>query len=439
MRHRVEISRLMEKHSIDKNGIGKTTLHRLLSELNGAPVSGAAVDYVLTLSDTDHPDSAEPEEVLTAVAIWRSLQMQEDRIDRSFDALDTDHSGKLSREQVRGMLHQLNEGLPVTWTEVDWLIESADVDGDGSLDRTELRAAVAHWYLRVSSRTIAPMTDWRVLIIWGLCVCVALSCALLVASISSIWSVEDTNSWLTTTIMSLVWKMLIFDPIKTLCCGSLLEPIYALLCGEFEADALLDSVEDVVETYTEEFTGAQVGEDVSDTARAATVAAGNKAIFAMGGVGAGKFKRQLAMNRVKNRIRIEMHQHEQDSRELDQRLGLQHTLSSSLYAGKINAKRQSAGLHDTTGLFSAHSKRSVLSAREVQMQRMNESEHTQGVARMIQSARHEGQTVDRELARKAEKSRRRYAGRVASKRRNRNLSIGGFARSAGVHVDPLVD
>jgi hypothetical protein len=202
---------------------------------------------------------------------------------------------------------------------------------------------------------------------------------------------------------------------------------------------LLDSVEDVVETYTEEFTGAQVGEDVSDTARAATVAAGNNAIFAMGGVGAGKFKRQLAMNRVKNRIRIEMHQHEQDSRELDQRLGLQHTLSSSLYAGKINAKRQSAGLHDTTGLFSAHSKRSVLSAREVQMQRMNESEHTQGVARMIQSARHEGQTVDRELARKAEKSRRRYAGRVASKRRNRNLSIGGFARSAGVHVDPLVD
>jgi hypothetical protein len=379
---------------------------------------------------------------VTAVAIWRALQSEQDQIDRCFSKFDIDRSGKLSREELRTMLQQLNDALPVTWTEVDWLIESADTDGDGSLDRNELRAGVAHWYVHVSTRIIAPVTGWRVVLTWTLSACVGLLCTLLVASIASIWSAEDTHSWLSTTFLSLIWKLLIFDPIKTLCCGSLLEPLYALLCGEFETDALLDSVEDVVETYTEEFTGAQVAsaqEDINDAARAATVAAGNNAIFAMGGIGAGKFQRQVAMNRVKKGIRIEMEQHEQDNQVLDKRLGLQHTLSSSLYTDKIYAKRRAAGLVEDLGAFSKRSRQSVISAHRTQMQRVNDSEHVQVAAGMVESARRERKSIDQELSEKAAKSRRRYAGVVASKRRSRNLSIGGFARTSGVHVDPLID
>ena len=137
----------------------------------------------------------------TAVATWCTLRQQQDLIDASFDEFDVDHSGKLSREQVRTMLQQLNDGLPVTWTEVDWTIESADANGDGLLDRQELRAAVACWYLHVSSRVIVPLSGWRAMVPWALCSCVGLVCAMLVASISVKWSVVDTKAWLGTTLL----------------------------------------------------------------------------------------------------------------------------------------------------------------------------------------------------------------------------------------------
>jgi Ca2+-binding EF-hand superfamily protein len=440
-RYRVEVDTLMQQEGCVDGTMGRSTLHRLLNQLNGAPVSDAAVDYVLALSDADHSDIIEPREVATAVATWCTLRQQQDLIDASFDEFDVDHSGKLSREQVRTMLQQLNDGLPVTWTEVDWTIESADANGDGSLDRQELRAAVACWYLHVSSRVIVPLSGWRAMVPWVLCSCVGLVCAMLVASISVKWSVVDTKAWLGTTLLSLVWKLVVFDPIKTLCCGSLLDPFYALICGEFEADALLESVEDVVETYTEEFTGAQVGgqavDDVSRATQAATIAAGNNAIFAMGGLGAGKFHRKVALNRGKRGFKIEMQQHDQDAAAVDRRLGLQHTLSHSRYAEKINAKRQAAGF--STAEFSNRSMRSVISAHQTQMEQVDESEHTQLAALMVASAKREQLSVDESVAAQATAARRRYAGRVANKRRARGLTIGGFARSSGVQVDPLVD
>lgn len=246
IRHRVQVEKLLQDEGCADGSINRKVLQKLLNELNGAPVSSAAVEYVLALSDADHSDAIEPAEVIDAVAIWCTLRDQQDEIDESFDEFDVDRSGKLQREEVRAMLQHLNDGLPVTWTEVDWLIESTDVDGDGSLDRLELRAAVASWYLHVGTRQISPTSGWRSLVPWMMCACVGFACTLLVASVSSLWTARDTKNWLGTTLLSLVWKIFIFDPIKTLCCGSLMEPLFALIQCDLSVDAFLEVVEDVV-------------------------------------------------------------------------------------------------------------------------------------------------------------------------------------------------
>ena len=404
-------------------------------------MSSAAVEYVLALSDADHSDSIEPAEFINAVAIWCTLRQQQDEIDSSFDEFDVDHSGKLSREQVREMLQHLNDDLPVTWTEVDWLIESSDVDGDGSLDRSELRAAVACWYVHVGTRVIKPTSGWRAMLPWVLCGCTALTCSLLVASVSVMWSAGDTKTWLGTTVLGLFWKMVIFDPLKTLFCGSLLEPLMALVTGELSADAFLESMEDVIETYTEEFTGATVGgevvDDISLAAQRSTVAAGNNAVLAMGSVGAGKFQRKVAMSRAKRGIKLDMASLKTDTDLIGQRLELQKTVSHNRYADKVAAKREAAGLVGGGG-FQTRSLGLLLSSRELQMAH-SDHEHTQVAANFVASAALESQSVDDMLAAQAVKQRRRYAGQVATKRRARMMSIGAFARSADVHVDPLID
>ena len=74
-------------------------------------------------------------------------------------------------------------------------------------------------------------------------------------------------------------------------------------------------------------------------------------------------------------------------------------------------------------------------------QQMTHSDHvhTQRAASFVASAARERQSVDEMLAAQQVKQRRRYAGQVATKRPARMMSLGVFARSANVHVDPLVD
>ncbi len=65
----------------------------------------------------------------------------------NFQNYDANNSGAFERGKVRALLTDLNEGIKVTWSEADWVIEAADIDGSGALEQDELRAAINWWYL----------------------------------------------------------------------------------------------------------------------------------------------------------------------------------------------------------------------------------------------------------------------------------------------------
>ena len=129
-------------------------------------------------------------------------------------------------------------------------------------------------------------------------------CALFVALVSVRFSAAVTEAWLLTTLLGLLWKLVIFDPIKALCCGALLEPFYACLTCDLSGmttcrkspclspflpllsllvcmthspncrhrvavDALLEVVEETVEMYTEDFTGTGQDQEEDREAEAA--------------------------------------------------------------------------------------------------------------------------------------------------------------------------
>eukprot|EP01051_Picozoa_sp_SAG22_P003615 SAG22_NODE_178_length_16142_cov_13.187995_16_plen_212_part_00 len=171
---------------------------------------------------------------------------------------------------------------------VDWVIEATDTDGTGRLTRAETRSSVALWYFHMAASPIDPRRGCRAEVPWCYSSAAGVACALMVSkALSSLvlpptrivlsktvpflvvpqvawysvnWSEEKTIAWLEASGLSLIWKLVsckalpfccastvflsktvaflvvpqqqfVFDPLKSLCCGPILEPIATVLCG----------------------------------------------------------------------------------------------------------------------------------------------------------------------------------------------------------------
>jgi Ca2+-binding EF-hand superfamily protein len=204
--------------------ITRDELHRFMQhDLNdGQSVSAQELDYVMLLSDIYDPLQIWPLQIKDALAHWRTLRQQQHEIDAHFERYDRDGTGVLERNEVKCLLNDLNEGIPVSDQEVEWAIHSADMDNSGTLSRAELRAAISSWYLHVAKPRIRITTGACMLLPWLFASLIGCTCALLVALASVRFSPEVTQAWLSTTLLGLMWKMIVFDPIKALCCATLI-------------------------------------------------------------------------------------------------------------------------------------------------------------------------------------------------------------------------
>ena len=217
--------------------------------------------HVLSIVDKGytHEETITMDEVIHAVALWQCLQKGQDSIEAHFADYDTDNTDSLDASQVRHMLTDLNDGHLVSLGEVDWVIESAD-DGDGKLTRDEARSAIALWYMNVGLSDLTPNQGAKTLIPWIYAFVLGLMCCLLVAAVSVQFSEEKTMGWIECSVLGLFWKLFVMDPAKTLCCGTLLEPIFTVLFGDSASDAALNTVTDTVDGQLEEM--ADLADDI---------------------------------------------------------------------------------------------------------------------------------------------------------------------------------
>ena len=122
------------------------------------------------------------------------------------------------------------------------MIEAADVDQSGTLNYLELRAAISWWYLHVEPAKVQGARGIKLVLPWVMASATGCACSVLVALVSAKFSPEVTVAWLMTTVLGLLWKMLCFDPLKALCCGTLIDPLYACVTCDFSVDALLETL-----------------------------------------------------------------------------------------------------------------------------------------------------------------------------------------------------
>jgi hypothetical protein len=196
------------------------------------------MSYVLNLADVPANEPAiQPSVVRDALTAWHCLRNHQDTIEARFDDFDRNHDGVLDKSDVRALLTSLNDGIAVSWAETEWAIDSADVDGSGSLSREELRAAVAWWFLRISRPPIVPQEGWRAMLPWYLAVMTGLCCSIFVAAVSTLWDAKQTVAWLEVTLLGLLWKLVCMDVMKAMCCGPLLTPILSFLTCDVRVSA----------------------------------------------------------------------------------------------------------------------------------------------------------------------------------------------------------
>jgi hypothetical protein len=84
-------------------------------------------------------------------------------------------------------------------------------------------------FVHVARAPIRVIRGCRAAFPWVVAVMAGIACTLLVALVSVSFSERKTRAWLAVSTFGLFFKIVVFDPFKALCCGSLLEPILVSL------------------------------------------------------------------------------------------------------------------------------------------------------------------------------------------------------------------
>lgn len=372
---REEARVLFDTYDVDASGVlSRKQLRRMMEDMaDGEPVSVAAVSFALATVDKgfDDEEGIGPDDIGYAIAMWKCMSTQQAMIDEKFEQFDVDKTGTLSHKQVRRLLSDLNGDVLVSDAEVNWVIEAADVEGDGNLSREEVLPAVALWYISVGPSDLHPVAGKKTLIPWVYSVVLGLGCAFLVAATTVLWSEQKTAAWLEASALGLFWKLFVMDPAKTLCCGTLLEPIFTLLFGAGAEDAALNTAADQIDGALEDaadlgeglqglIDGAEeVGDATADIVadgggwgqqvRAATglkqaTMVQNMVAFHGYGAHAGKLKHKLTRNRARRKSIEQLEQITEENNKVQSQLVVGRSRSSTMYAEKVRQKRLQRGL-----------------------------------------------------------------------------------------------
>eukprot|EP01046_Picozoa_sp_COSAG06_P021957 COSAG06_NODE_1676_length_8740_cov_49.476334_2_plen_817_part_00 len=172
--HRVKMSQRCEKlrahcetifKTFDKSGsgiIGSRELRNMMNAIDeemGGSTEGAAssMDFVLSAANVAHPECMHKVRIVPALARYFAMRDEVQMIDSKFSEYDTESSGSLTPVEVTQVLKMLNDGIAPASEEMEWILNTADADGDGQLDHKELRKAVMIWYTHVETRRAIEM------------------------------------------------------------------------------------------------------------------------------------------------------------------------------------------------------------------------------------------------------------------------------------------
>jgi len=142
----------MDKYDTNKSGkLEEDQIRKLLTDIDdgtppGTPPTDEDIDFILKVADHAGDSCIELKELEFAMKAWHVFTTNRSSMEEAIAKFDKSKEGTLNKEEMKQYLMSLNDGLDVTDEEVDWVMEEADLFGDGVIRKTELCMATSAWY-----------------------------------------------------------------------------------------------------------------------------------------------------------------------------------------------------------------------------------------------------------------------------------------------------
>eukprot|EP00403_Amphidinium_massartii_P042522 CAMPEP_0178442322 /NCGR_PEP_ID=MMETSP0689_2-20121128/38080_1 /TAXON_ID=160604 /ORGANISM="Amphidinium massartii, Strain CS-259" /LENGTH=156 /DNA_ID=CAMNT_0020065815 /DNA_START=102 /DNA_END=572 /DNA_ORIENTATION=+ len=144
----------------DTNHSGKLEpdqVRKLLTDLDDTSPPGTEpteqeFQFIMKLADQAGDNCISKVELAYAMRAWHCYTSKRSVMEEKMKEFDKTGSGKLSKDELKAYLVSLNDGNSVVDKEVDWVLQEADVFGDGEVNTPELLLATAQWYVHVDRK-----------------------------------------------------------------------------------------------------------------------------------------------------------------------------------------------------------------------------------------------------------------------------------------------
>ena len=119
---------------------------------------GLVVNHALKVAGlTEEADALPRAALLDSVSKYRYYLARRATIDKMFEQFDLDANGKLDRRELRKALQSREDNRPsravhdivvelrVMKSDIEWILDDADANNDGCIERSEMLPALAAW------------------------------------------------------------------------------------------------------------------------------------------------------------------------------------------------------------------------------------------------------------------------------------------------------
>lgn len=149
---RKALQAVMDKYDTNKSGkLEEDQIRKLLTDIDddtppGTPPTDDEIDFVLKVADQAGDNCLALTELEFAMRAWHIFTQNRSSMEEAIAKFDKSGEGTLNPSELKQYLISLNDGLDVTDEEVAWVMEEADLFGDGCIRKPELCMATSAWY-----------------------------------------------------------------------------------------------------------------------------------------------------------------------------------------------------------------------------------------------------------------------------------------------------